>query len=212
MNLHPSISISQVNTPATLFNNTPTSSLIQSPSISINQVNQQVPTSSPQQAMHSSVPNSNLASASPLATNALITLISQVLSNCATPTQSTSETASLIDPNYLFWVTILSGNISRCQGCSGKILRNSDGKVPPPPNDLVLQHKEQVLFNNPKTGMYQLSSDHRNVYYHARLSCVKQFSSFNPPQHVQINKDTFVRLTQVHKDYIFKEFGIKFSG
>lgn len=104
MNLHPSISISQVNTPsATPFNNNmPTSSLIQSPSISISQVNQQLPTSSPQQAIHSdsSVPNSNPGLASPLATNALMTLISQVLSNCATPTQSTSRAASLIDPNY----------------------------------------------------------------------------------------------------------------
>ena len=61
--------------------------------------------------------------------------------------------------------------------------------------------------------MYQLSSDHRNVYYHARLSCVRQkFSSFNPGQHVRVNKDTFLRLTQIHKDYILKEFGIKFSG
>ena len=156
--------------------------------------------------MHSSVPNSNPL-ASPLATSALMTLISQVLSNCATPTQSIPGAASIVDPNDLFWVTMLSGNISRCQGCSGKILRNSDGNVLPTPNDLVLQHKERVLFNNPKTGMYQLSSDHRNVYYHARLK--QKFPSFNPGQHVRVN---FVRLTQVHKDYIFKEFGIKFYG
>ena len=136
-----------------------------------------------------------------------MTLISQVLSNS---TQSTSGTALVIDPNYLFWVTILSGNISRCQECSGKILRNSDGKVLPPPNDLVLQHKERVLLNNLKTRMYQLSSDHRNVY---RLSCVKQkIPLFTSGQHVRVNKEMFVRLTQVHKDYIFKEFGIRFSG
>ncbi|MCG8623589.1 MAG: hypothetical protein MJE68_16555, partial [Proteobacteria bacterium] len=48
-----------------------------------------------------------------------------------------------------------------------------------------------------KTGMYRLSSDHRNVYYHAHLSCVKQkFPSFNPGQHVRVNIDTFVKLTQ----------------
>ena len=214
MSLHPNISISQVNTTPAIPFNMPTSSLIQSPSISISQVNQQVPASSQQQTMPSSLPNSSPTLASPLAANALITLISQVLSNCNSPTQlSTSGTASVIDPNYLVWVMILSGNISRCQGCSGKIMRNSDGKVLPPPDDLVLQHKERVLFNNPKTGMYQLSSDHRNVYYHPRLSCVKpKFPFFNPGQHCRVNKDTFVRLTQVHKDYIFKEFGISFSG
>lgn len=108
----------------------PTLSLIQSPSISISQVNQQIPTSSSQQTMPAS--SSNPALASPLAANALMTLISQVLSNCASPTPCTSGTASVIDSNYLFWVMILSGNISRCQGCSGKILQNSDGKLLPP--------------------------------------------------------------------------------
>ena len=211
MNLQPKISISQVNAPSATTFNMLTSSLIQSPSISISQVNQQIPTSSSQQTMPAS--SSNPVLASPLAANALMTLISQVLSNCASPTPCTSGTASVIDPNHLFWVMILSGNISCCQGCSDKILRNSDGKPFPPPNDLVLQHKEQVLFNNPKTGMYQLSSDHRNVYYHARLSCVKQkFPSFNPGQHVRVNRDTFMKLTQVHKEYIFNEFGVKFSG
>ena len=209
MNLNPNISISQINAPSATPFNMPTSSLIQSPSISISQVNQQMPTSSPQQTMPSTpVPNLNPSLASPLAANALMVLLSQALSS---PTPSTSGTASVIDPNYLFWIVILSGNISRCQGC--KILRNSDGKALPPPNDLVVQHKEQVLLNNPKTGMYQLSSDHRNVYYHVRLSCVRQkFPSFNPGQHVRVNKDTFLRLTQIHNDYILKEFGIKFSG
>ena len=211
MNLHPKISISQVNTPSASPSFVPTLS----PNISISQVNQQVPTSLPQQTMPISLPNSNPASnsASPLSTNALMALISQILSNNATPGPSTSGTPPVIDPNYLFWVVILSGNISRCQGCSKKILRNSDGKVLPPPNDLVLQHKERVLFNNPKTGMYQLSVDHRNVYYHARLSCVKlKFPSFSPGQHVRVNKDTFVRLTHVHKEFISQEFGIKFSA
>ena len=118
---------------------------------------------------------------------------------------------SVVDPKYLFWVVFVGGNISRCQGCSGKIMRDSNGKPLPPPNDLVMQHKEQVLFNNPKTGVFQLSSEHRNVYYHARLSCVKQkFPSFIPGQHCRASRDTCSRFSQVHKEYLLKEFGVKF--
>ncbi len=87
--------------------------------------------------------------------SALSSLITQVLAGARSNT---------IDPNHLFWILTVSGNISRCQGCAGKILRAADGKPLPPP---VLQHKEQVLFQNPKTGTFQLSHDFRNVYYHA---------------------------------------------
>ena len=48
-------------------------------------------------------------------------------------------------------------------------MRDASGKPLPSPNDLVIQHKEQVMFNNPNTGKYQLSRDYKNVYYHARL-------------------------------------------
>ena len=79
------------------------------------------------------------------------------------PTTSSSAAANF---GHLFYVMYISRNISRCQGCSGKILRAPDGKPLPPPDDLVIQHKEQVLYQNPKTGNFQLSHDFRNVYYH----------------------------------------------
>ena len=211
MSQHPNISISQVNrctTTVSSVSSTPVSSLVQSPSISISQINNPVPSSS-QQAASSFLPNSNPALASSLPANPLMTLISQVLSNFNQT--CTSNANSVIDPKYLFWVVFVGGNISRCQGCSGKIMRDSNGKPLPPPNDLVMQHKEQVLFNNPKTGVFQLSSDHRNVYYHARLSCVRQkFPSFIPGQHCRVSRDTCSRFSQVHKEYLLKEFGVKF--
>ena len=211
----PHISISQVNTcttTASALSSTPVCSMVQSPSISISQITNQVPSSSHQAAPNISLPNSNPAFASSLPANALMTLISQVLSNVNSASQScTSNPRSVVDPKYLFWVVFVGGNISRCQGCSGKIMRDSNGKPLPPPNDLVVQHKEQVLFNNPKTGVFQLSSEHRNVYYHARLSCVKQkFPSFIPGQHCRASRDTCSRFSQVHKEYLLKEFGVKF--
>ena len=74
-------------------------------------------------------------------------------------------------------------------------MRNADGKALPPPNDLVVQHKEQVMFINPNTEKYQMSGEHRNVYYHACVNCIWQkFPSFSPIQHCRINWDTFTVL------------------
>ena len=143
------------------------------------------------------------------ATNALLGIISQVISASSSAT-GLNPSVTGIDINYLFWFVFVSGNIARCQGCSGRIMRDGGGKPLPPPNDLVIQHKEQVMFNNPNTGKYQLSRDYRNVYYHARVNCIRQrFPTFTPIQHCRIDRTTFVRFTKVHKDYIAKEFGLK---
>ena len=89
----------------------------------------------------------------------LINVLSQVLSGSSSTTALNSPVSS-IDLNYLFWIVFVSGNISRCQGCSNKIMQSADGKALPPPNDLVVQHKEQVMFTNPNTGKCQLSQEH----------------------------------------------------
>ena len=123
---------------------------------------------------------------------------------------NTFATSNTIDPQHCFWVTFVSGNISRCQGCNNKILHDSFGKTLPAPDDIVLQHKEHVLFNNPHTGTFQLSRDHRNVYYHARLSCIlKKFPSFSPTQHFRISQQTLQALTVTHKEFCLKEFGMR---
>ena len=62
------------------------------------------------------------------------------------------------------WLCFVRGNISRCNGCKGKIGRQ--GKKPlPPPDDLVLCHRETVVFQNPNTGIFQASHKPRNIYY-----------------------------------------------
>jgi hypothetical protein len=80
--------------------------------------------------------------------------------------QSTSQRPSVETP---FWVTLLFGNVSRCNGCKGKIARGPDNK---PPDNLVLGHKEFVIFSNPKTGRFEQSWEKRNVYYHQWKNCV----------------------------------------
>lgn len=106
----------------------------------------------------------------------------------------------------------LSGNISRCQGCNSQIKKASDGRVLPPPDDLVVQHKEQVMFQNPHSGTFQLSREYRNVYYHPRLQCIrKKFPNFDAVKHMRISRDNIARLTTVHTDFLKQEFSIQFS-
>ena len=55
---------------------------------------------------------------------------------------SAHTTVALCQP---FWVTFLTPRISRCQGCLGQIHHGN------PPLDIVLQHKQQIVFQNPNT-------------------------------------------------------------
>lgn len=59
---------------------------------------------------------------------------------------------------WIPWITFVFGNVSRCNGCKGKIKSLVDNKPLPPSEDLVLGHKEFVIFfSNPKTGHYEQS-------------------------------------------------------
>ena len=107
-----------------------------------------------------------------------------------------------------FWVAFLFGNVSRCNGCKGKIQR-LDGKPLPPPDDLVLGHKEFVVFINPKSGRFEQSWDKRNVYYHPRMACVApNFLDFDPQQHIRVGNDVKARLGPEHIRHLQTEFNI----
>ena len=164
----------------------------------------------------SSLDTSSTSTLSPnvIAANLVSKLISQLLSfsgssnpgNATSMVNQATITSNVIDPHCLFWLMIVYGNISKCQGCSERIMRGSDGKPLAPPGDLVLQHKEQVLFQNPKTGNFQISHDLRNVYYHARFECIRRkYPTFNGRC---ISMDIQHHLTGQHKAYLAKEFGM----
>ena len=90
-------------------------------------------------------------------------------------------------------------------------MRTLDGKPLPAPDDLVVQHKEHVLFPNPKKGLFQLSHDLRNVYYHLKIECIcKKFPSFNPVQHLHLSNTVLPNLTTVHRQYLTHEFNVKY--
>lgn len=111
----------------------------------------------------------------------------------------------------IFLVMMLSGNISCCQGCSGKILQG--GGVASHYCHLMtwLCSIKNVLFQNPKSGIFQLSRELRSVYYHPCLSCIlSKFPSFQAGQQLGISKEALCKLSAIHKDHIAKEFGIQF--
>ena len=147
--------------------------MIQSPLISVSPASGQKASDplSVISTTNSSAQDSSSISAStsllPLSTmsinNLLSTLVTQILANHMTQNSSVAgplqNTQPLVQgppstvpqipeqpqPSQvdIFWVMMISGNISHCQGCSGKILRRGgDGKPLPPPDDLVMQHKE----------------------------------------------------------------------
>ena len=101
-----------------------------------------------------------------------------------------------------FYLTFVKGNISRCNGCKKRNLRTPQGAPHPPPNDLCLQHKEFVVFENPHTGLHQLSHDLRNVYYHAQKQCIGEHARIIVPSEVR------AKLNSVHMHHLMLEFGL----
>ena len=80
-----------------------------------------------------------------------------------------------------FWLAFIFGNVSRCKG---KIARDANNKVLPPPDDIVFGHKEFVIFQNYHSGMFEQSREKRNVYYHTWKTCIApHFSDFDPFKH-----------------------------
>ena len=107
--------------------------------------------------------------------------------------------------NLTFLLVFVKGNIiSRCAGCGKKDLRDTSGKVHPPPHDLM--HKEFIIFENLNTGLHQKSQERRKVYYHARKACVLQ--KYDQPK-VVVQPDIQVKLSSVHMHHIMEEFGLQ---
>ena len=107
-----------------------------------------------------------------------------------------------------FWLVFVFGNVSRCNGCKGKIHRDENKKPLPPPGDIVLRHQEYVVFHNPRSGMFEQSREKRNVYYHPCRKCIIPcFRDFDPHYHIIIPDDVKQLLLSEHKNLMQQEFG-----
>ena len=115
------------------------------------------------------------------------------------------------DVGSAFWLSFVHGNISRCNGYKGRIARGQDKKPLPPPDDLVIRHKENV-FLNPNTGVYQQSREARNVYYHPWRTCIApHFKAFIPSQHINVDREILNKFVDCHHAPIEREFGLSFQ-
>ena len=107
-----------------------------------------------------------------------------------------------------FWLVFVFGNVSRCNGCKGKIPRDENKKPLPPPGDIVLGHQEYIVFHNPRSGMFEQSREKRNVYYHPCRRCiVPMFRDFDPCRHIVIADNVKSMLLSEHKNLLQQEFG-----
>lgn len=103
----------------------------------------------------------------------------------------------------LFYIVFLNSRISRCQGCRGQIVQGL-----PSPHDIVIQHKEHVLFQNPNTGNWQLSKDLRNTYYHPRFGCISVKHPDFSSSELKISAEVRCKLLPSHFTLLNAEFGL----
>ena len=165
----------------------PPTPMIRTPHISVSQASGQK-SSVPLSRIGASQPVSSSTQASPSVVtsgsslnNLLSTLVSQILAHPMAQNSSASVASPLQNPQstvphgpqsysapkpstsrYLvgddaFWQYLPLPRLFRENSARG------DGKPLPPPDDLVVQHKEYVLLQNPKSGIFQLSRELRNV-------------------------------------------------
>ena len=127
----------------------------------------------------------------------------------ASPHLSPASQHTPLPPDDIpFWLVFVFGNVSRCNGCKGKINRDENKRPLPPPGDIVLGHQEYVVFHNPRSGMFEQSREKRNVYYHPWRKCVVRcFSDFDPCRHIMIPDNVKRLLLSEHRSLMQQEFG-----
>ena len=76
------------------------------------------------------------------------------------------------------------------------------------PLDIVLQHKEQIVFQNPNTGTWQLSRDLRTHYHVSHKCVVSKYPNFNPSHDLKVSSAVRQRLDDCHFRIVTTAFGI----
>lgn len=153
--------------------------------------------------------NSNVLVAQPSPTSSFVVPQHSPNSNLVLQPSPISPSQQRPHVDTPFWLVFIFGNVSRCNGCKGRISRGEDKKPLPPPNDIVLGHKEYIIYQNSKSENFEQSRDKRNVYYHPWKTCIAPyFCNFDPCQHISVPDSVSEKLQAVHKAFILKEFGV----
>lgn len=114
--------------------------------------------------------------------------------------------------NNPFSLVFLSDHprVTTCTGCSRRFARRADGSPFPPPDDIVITHKECRPWKE-KSGILRLGKE-QAVYFHVNVACVRKGNSidsagFNGTQ-VQIHPIVKQRLTDEHKTFLQTQLNI----
>ena len=95
--------------------------------------------------------------------------------------------------NQPFYLYLICGNISACQGCGNKF-----SKPTAAPYDLCLQHKEWRSFSVDNCPQTKFSP----AYYHVSLFCVQRNWPMFHPASVVVTPEISIKLNEVHKDFL----------
>lgn len=105
----------------------------------------------------------------------------------------------------VFTFVFLNNRIKKCYGCSQEFCRRYDGKLLPPPHDLVIQHEDRREYI--RGGKKCYSPRPQNTYYHPSMSCVRsKYPSFNS-SYLCLDK-VRGQLSVEHTQFIKSHFGI----
>ena len=74
------------------------------------------------------------------------------------------------------------------------------------PFDFCVARKERRSYKDPKTGQLCTAARETNTHYHLRVACVQAEEPSFLPCTLVISKG--LQLTECHKNYIIKEFGL----
>ena len=95
----------------------------------------------------------------------------------------------------------------KCYKCQGRT--RESGYAPPPqaPYDVFIRHKEIKSFRKRGTTKVTIGTKPEYVYYHPLKSCVPaKLTKIS----LAIHESTKVRLTQLHKQLLWREFGLSY--
>jgi len=92
-----------------------------------------------------------------------------------------------------FWVAFIFGNVSRCQGCKGRLARGENKTVLPPPNVLCIRTHALEFLNS------LLTRETCTITLALGEHVVPHFANFNAIQHVHIPPTVMPKLLPQHR-------------
>lgn len=103
-------------------------------------------------------------------------------------------------------VFIAQTKATTCYGCKGRVQDKASDSPPPAPHDIFLRHKECHVYQRSGESKIRITKTPEVVYYHPLCSCAPLATRDN----IEIEEATEGRLVESNKQFLWREFGMKF--